>query len=396
MMTQRLSAIPAFADCWGCGKPNRIHSLDRVMVTFTFAPDVLYVLANNYACTPSRASMTHNAAFAPMAATNSGSGFRYSFGTGDAQMSGPIPAGRYRMHCPVSMTDNFLVVERDASPTDTPLEVPYRISEMVVTSGSDPRRTLRVEHGRVHFDIFPDTRSFFVLWIQEDIEEDELMFLPLEERSPYTPATALLLHPSFALFRDQLVPGGGAALEVAEAYLVFTDIVGSTDLYDHLGDGDALGIVHIYFEVLFKAFAARGRIVKTIGDAVMASFPTGEAAVRAAAEGLRAVNARCTNPVTGRPLQIRVGVHRGSAIVVPVNGVNDYFGQTVNIAARVQGEAQPSQVLISGAVLDGVGAREAFKELAEAPDFVDSAVQTFQPRGVTRALSVRGLTLVDS
>lgn len=396
MVTERLSALPAFADCWGCGKPNRIHSLDRVMVTFTFAPDVLYLLANNYACTPSRNSMGHNAAFAPMAATNSGSGFRYSFGTGETEMSGPIPKGRYRMHCPVSMTDNFLVVERDASPDDAPLALPYRISEMVVTSSGQPRKTLHVEHGRLHFDIFPDTRSFFVLWIQEDQDEEQLMHLPEDERAPYTAATALLLHPSFAMFRDQLVPGGSAVLEVAEAYLVFTDIVGSTDLYDHLGDGDALGIVHTYFEALFEAFAARGRIVKTIGDAVMASFPTGEAAVRAAAEGLRAVHARCTNPVTGQPLQIRVGVHRGSAIVVPVNGINDYFGQTVNIAARVQSEAKASQVLVTEAVLDGVGARQAFAEIAEQTDFTASAFQTFQPRGVARAVSVRGLNLASS
>lgn len=395
-VTEQLSSLPASADCWGCGMPNRLHTLDKVMVTFTFAPDVLYVLANNYACTPSSESMGHNVAFAPMAATNTGSGFRYSFGTGETELRGPLPAGRYRMHCPVSMTDNFLVVKRDATDTDEPLPVPYHISEMVVSSGTQPRKTMTVEHGRIHFDIFPDTRSFFVLWIQEDLDEETLLHLPEDERAPYTPATRLLVHPSFAMFRDQLVPGGSAVLEVAESYLVFTDIVGSTNMYANLGDGNALALVHTYFEALFGAFAARGRIVKTIGDAVMASFPTGEDALLAAAEGLRAVQAQCTDPVTGGPLQIRLGVHRGPSIVVPVNGINDYFGQTVNVAARVESAASPSQVLVSDAVLRGEGARAAFEALAASPEFEASDFETFQPRGVDRALTVRGLTLVAS
>lgn len=396
MVANSLGALPASADCWGCGKPNRVHSLDKVMVTFTFAPDVLYVLANNYACTPSKDSMSHNAAFAPLAATNSGSGFRYSFGTGDKQLRGPLAAGRYRMHCPVSMTDNFLVVEREASDSDPPLEVPYAISEMVVSSSSDARKTMTVEHGRLHFDIFPDTRSFFVLWIQEDLDEELLLHLPDEERAAYTAASAVMHHPSFAMFQDQLVPGGGQLLDISAVYLVFTDIVGSTNLYASLGDGNALGVVHSYFEALFGAFAARGRIVKTIGDAVMASFPTGEAALRAATEGLEAVQDSCINPATGEPLQIRLGVHRGPAIVVPVNGINDYFGQTVNIAARIESAAAPSQCLVSENVLRGTSARVAFEELSRAPQFTASDIETFQPRGVDRSLAVRGLTLATS
>ena len=140
LVTDTLSSLQREADCGGCGQHNELHSLDKVMVTFTFASDVLYVLANNYACTPSSRSMGYNAAFAPMAATNSGSGFRYSFGTGEGQLRAALPAGRYRMHCPVSMTDNFLVVQRDAVETDEALEVPYSIAEMVVTSGTQPRK----------------------------------------------------------------------------------------------------------------------------------------------------------------------------------------------------------------------------------------------------------------
>ena len=391
LVTETLSALPGDADCWGCGKKNSLHSLDKIMVTFTFAPDVLYVLANNYACTPSQKSMGFNAAFAPMAATNSGSGFRYSMGTGEGELRGPLAPGRYRMHCPVSMTDNFLVVERQATENDAALEVPYHISKMVVTSGTQERNTLHIEHGRVHFDIYPDTNSFFVLWIQEDLDEDTLLHLPQEERADYTSATSVMHHPTFSLFQDQLVPGGNTVLDIANVYLVFTDIVGSTDLYAYQGDGQALQVVHTYFQALFSAFSHRGRIVKTIGDAVMAAFPSAEIAVRAAAEGLKRVQEQCVNPHTNAPLQIRLGVHTGSALAVPVNGVNDYFGQTVNIAARVESAAEASQCLFSESILQDLDAKNAFDELAQSKYFQKAEARTFQPKGVHQEIVVHGL-----
>ena len=55
--------------------------------------------------------MSLNACFIPMLGTNSGSGFQYTFGCGDKPMGDHIPAGRYRVHCPVSMTDHYLLVD---------------------------------------------------------------------------------------------------------------------------------------------------------------------------------------------------------------------------------------------------------------------------------------------
>ena len=393
LIEDQLGNLPGTGDCWSCGAPNNIHSLDKIMATFTLAPDVLYVLANNYACTPSEESMTHNQCFAPMAATNSGSGFRYSFGAGDAAVRDVLPAGRYRMHCPVSMTDHFLVVERDAGETDAPVEVDYRISEWVVEDPALARKTLTVPHGRLHINLFPDTHSFFVLWLQDALDEEILLRLPAEERQPYTSATALLHHPTFRLFRDQVVPGGTQRLELAETNLLFLDIVGSTDLYAHLGDGEALKLVRSYFEAIFAVVGSQGRIVKTIGDAVMAAFPTPETALRCAAAAMRAVAERCTNPETGRPLEVRVGLHRGPALVVPLNGINDFFGQTVNITARVESSAEPSELLITEAVLADPAASTAFAALTADPAFEAGTSRTLTLKGVAKAQQVRSLHL---
>ena len=77
-----------------------------------------------------------------------------------------LKAGKYRMHCPVALTENYLVVERDATEQDEPVVLPVHVSDLVYHEGAR-HKTLRVPHGKVHLDIFTDTQSFFVCWIQK-------------------------------------------------------------------------------------------------------------------------------------------------------------------------------------------------------------------------------------
>ena len=392
LITELLNEIPSHAHCGGCQHENHINSLDHIMVTFTFSPDILYVLANNYACKPSSLSMKHNACFLPMLATHNGSGFRYSFGCGADPIQDAIPHGTYRVHCPVSKTDNYLIVKRDAEEGDEPITLPLLISELVVTDPAAERARVVVPHGKLHIDLFPDTRSFFVLWVQEDLEEDTLLCLPSAEREPFTSAAYVLNHSAFHLFKDQVVPYGARALEIQDVILVFTDIVGSTDLYAELGDGEALHLVREHFKVLFNAFAVRGRIVKTIGDAVMASFSSGRVAIEAVAEAFETLARECVHPISQARLELRIGVHRGSTIVIPVNGINDYFGQTVNIAARVQSAAGSSQCYVSEAVLRDQGAQEAFDRLIAQSCYAETEVSPLHLKGVQEQVKVRALS----
>ena len=392
LITELLSDIPGEAHCGGCQQENQISSLDHIMVTFTLSSEILYVLANNYACKPSALSMKANACFLPMLATHNGSGFRYSFGCGDTPMRGAFPKGTYRMHCPVSMTDNYLTITRDATEDDEPVTLPYLISELVVTDPSTNRKHLTVPHGKLHIDLFPDTQSFFVLWIQEDLDEEVLMSLPEAERDPYTSAAQVINHPAFHLFKSQIVPYGARALELQDVVLVFTDIVGSTDLYAQLGDGEALRLVREHFKVIFNAFAVRGRIVKTIGDAVMASFSSGSLALEAVAEALDVIANTCIHPVTETSLELRIGIHRGPTIAIPVNGINDYFGQTVNIAARVQSAARASECFISEHIFKDSKALATFEEIIKRPLYTEKVSgPPLDFKGVKEPVKVRVL-----
>lgn len=147
------------------------------------------------------------------------------------------------------------------------------------------------------------------------------------------------------LFRFETVPTT-EGIDVKDLTLLFTDLKGSTALYDRSGDLKAYYLVRQHFETLGRVIADHsGAIVKTIGDAVMASFMNPVDAVKAATEVLHEIDA--FNDTIVEDIELKIGIHRGPAIVVSLNDRLDYFGQTVNIAARIQDLAKPGEVLLS-------------------------------------------------
>ncbi|HEY4106468.1 MAG TPA: DUF5939 domain-containing protein [Polyangiaceae bacterium] len=145
----------------------------------------------------------------------------------------------------------------------------------------------------------------------------------------------------------------GVTLRVARVALLFTDLTDSTALYHNVGDAKAFKVVQEHFDVLSAIIAEhRGTIVKTIGDAVMAAFVEERDALSAAFAMHRAFPAfRAGNEDAARTF-LKVGVYAGPCYVVTANGILDYFGQTVNVAARLQGASGAGEVIIDGLFAD--------------------------------------------
>jgi len=140
----------------------------------------------------------------------------------------------------------------------------------------------------------------------------------------------------------------GEEFSVGSQVVVFTDLRGSTKLYREIGDAVAFGRVLNHFDILKEAIAAEsGAVVKTIGDAVMAVFRRPVAALRA----LLHAQQKLAAPAAGQqPLHLKAGVHYGPCIAVTLNDRLDYFGSTINIAARLEGQSSGSDVIISAPV----------------------------------------------
>jgi class 3 adenylate cyclase len=149
------------------------------------------------------------------------------------------------------------------------------------------------------------------------------------------------------LFGDQVL-SSRERLQISSVTVVFTDIAGSTRMYEEIGDPLAYNLVRDHFEIIQRVFESHGaRLLKTIGDAVMASFLSNRDALRAADEAHHQLDDYNQHVPVEHQIRLRFGMHRGPAILVNLNGQMDYFGRTVNPAARVQSVARSDELSVS-------------------------------------------------
>jgi class 3 adenylate cyclase len=185
------------------------------------------------------------------------------------------------------------------------------------------------------------------------------------------------------LFPSETVMSAGG-LAVKRVAVLFTDIKGSTALYDRIGDMKAFNLVRQHFGVLRDVIAANhGALVKTIGDAVMASFHEPLDAIRAALDMLLQI--RRFNDSAGQELiTLKIGAHVGECLAVTLNERLDYFGRTVNLAARVQGLAAENEIYLSDEMYRLPGAADLLAAIQCDPQIV-------RVKGIQREIAVHVL-----
>ncbi|TIS03564.1 MAG: adenylate/guanylate cyclase domain-containing protein, partial [Mesorhizobium sp.] len=210
-------------------------------------------------------------------------------------------------------------------------------------------QTLEMQPGplRISLENRTDTRVLPTVFIAGQELHDLL-----GKRRPFLTAKRLLTNQTFRdLYRTDTLDIN-QRLKITSLTFLFTDLRGSTELYERVGDLSAFDLVRVHFQVLHEIVASEaGAVVKTIGDAVMATFATPDRAIAAALRMRDAM--RALNEKSGREdLLLKIGVHAGPCIAVSMNERQDYFGQTVNIASRVQNLANAQAIFATRAVVD--------------------------------------------
>jgi class 3 adenylate cyclase len=172
------------------------------------------------------------------------------------------------------------------------------------------------------------------------------------KRRPFLTAKRLLSNQTFRdLYRADTLDVD-QRLKITSLTFLFTDLRGSTELYERVGDLVAFDLVRAHFQVLHEIVVAEsGAVVKTIGDAVMATFPTPDRAISAALK-MRDAMQDLNDKRGSEDLLLKIGVHEGPCIAVMLNERQDYFGQTVNIASRVQHLATSREILTTAQVIE--------------------------------------------
>jgi class 3 adenylate cyclase len=181
---------------------------------------------------------------------------------------------------------------------------------------------------------------------------------------PFLSGAQLLSNQTFLdLFESETIVAA-EGLAVKRLALLFTDIQGSTALYDRIGDMKAFDLVRLHFGYLRDSISSNsGALVKTIGDAVMASFHDPLDALRAAMD-MQAQIGRFNAEAGDELIGLKVGVHVGTCLAVTLNGRLDYFGQAVNIAARVQALSDADEIYLTDEMLSVDGAEDLLVDFA--------------------------------
>ena len=224
--------------------------------------------------------------------------------------------------------------------------------------------TIRPGPLRLSIENHTDRRTLPGVWIANDALHNLLGL-----RKSFLTAKRLLSHQTFRDFYRTGMLGVDQRLKITSLTFMFTDLKGSTQLYDRVGDLAAFELVLAHFRVLEQIVAERaGAVVKTIGDSVMATFSTPQDAISAALdmrEAMRRFNAE--HGGVQDELLLKIGLHEGSCLAVTLNDRQDYFGQTVNVAARVHALVENQEIIATDRIVEDSRARRVLDECKIEP-----------------------------
>jgi class 3 adenylate cyclase len=250
----------------------------------------------------------------------------------------------------------------------------------IVNRAQQPTGTLEMRPGplRISVENRTDRRVLPTIFVAGDRLHDMMT-----KRRPFLTAKRLLSNQTFRDMYHADTLDVNQRLKITSLTFLFTDLKGSTELYERVGDLVAFDMVRAHFRVLNEIVAGEaGAVVKTIGDAVMATFPTSDRAVAAALrmrQAMRQLNAERG----GEDLLLKIGIHEGPCLAVTLNERQDYFGSTVNIAARVQGLASSQTILATGSVVQNPEAAALLQASGLMPTSQDRAL-----RGIAEKLPI--------
>jgi class 3 adenylate cyclase len=310
----QLSSLPTSGQCDACGIAFGTDSPDAVEITFHAHPSIRPIERGIY-CSAEPVHKPHIHA-------------QQTVQPGErTAITLPVRPGKYRMRVRGDMRGAWLEVADGAPDT-----LSWSSQDLPDPARLAPGGTLELVNAG-------DKPCTFVV--------ETAVWLELALR----PGRLLSFQEFRDLFSDEYL-GSGVQLAVGEQTILFTDLVGSTAMYAERGDPAAFVEVKKHFDAVFAIIAKhRGAVVKTIGDAVMGAFNEPLDALKAA----RAINDAFPPGRGPNSLKLRASLNSGTCIAVRLNSAIDYFGHTVNLAAKLQSLAEAWQIAMSETTAAALG-----------------------------------------
>ena len=313
------------SNCKMCDVDFDVDALTRIEVTFSLHRSIEDVDATAFCLPPPVLCSKINIAVPP----------------GDTVSGTDIieDPGVYRFFCPITLAKGILTVSGERT---------NEVQEFCVRqlpSLNYAETAFVARPGPVRFRLVNNCDKVSGIFIIPDALPDEL---PLEALPSRLTGLETIHYAEYRkLFGDQAL-AESEHLQISSVTLLFTDIAGSTAMYEKMGNAAAYTAVRDHFEILFHFIEAHeGFVIKTIGDSVMASFRANNDALACTLDAQREFDALNEERDDASRISVKFGIHRGPAILVNLNGRIDYFGSTVNRAARIQDMAAPNEIVFS-------------------------------------------------
>ncbi len=318
-----LHSMKSKSRCIMCDKEFQPDFAERVEVSFSMHPEIEEIDIPPF-CPPPESIKVY---------AETGAEFGQS-GETDATLS----SGIYRYFCPITNAKGVLTVSGEESQEPQEMIIHQKENAYEETSFS-------LRPGRIRIEIINQkVPASGVFVIDENLSE----MIPFEKLSSRLTGLELIHIPEFQeLFGDEIL-SDREGLTISSVTILFTDITGSTKMYEELGDIKAYNIVRDHFDILAHCIEEEGgTVIKTIGDAVMASFMTPEKAVNSVFAAVRQFQKYNEPKSLREQIYLKIGIHSGPAILVTLNDRTDYFGTTVNTAARIQSMSEDNLFCVS-------------------------------------------------
>jgi class 3 adenylate cyclase len=317
--------VPGVSSCGPCGIDFKTDAENAIEITFNVHPSIRTVPRLFY-CAAEPSTKLHIKLAQRVAAESKRS------------VELALPRGTYRLRVGSDRRGAIVRVEDDAADGEgTPVAWTPSFADEI----RDARSPLLLE-----LDNPTDAEQTFI------VEDTRWQADALQ------PARLFTFQSFLDLFSKEYI-AADIQLAVGQQTIVFTDMVGSTVFYSTRGDPDAFMEVKRHFAEIYEEVRRHdGAVVKTIGDAAMAAFAHPLDGLRAAA----AIQKRFHDARTDTSIRLHASLHVGPCIAVNLNSGIDYFGNTVNVAAKLQALSDAGQVALSKPVLDAAGVADWIRE----------------------------------
>jgi hypothetical protein len=376
-VVDHIDRLTATTECVLCHHLNKTAFLEHVKVLFTFHPDIFYAPMLHSQCKISKFAKPQTRLLRFIPAVDPPTSFVVTLGAPDGDVAA-LPAGCYRMRCPINGTDNTLLVASDAVESD---EV-HHVDIPVIRLRHRRNTEIQIPHGKLSLNITPDSRSMFALWIMAEQPAGALEHVPRGEAAPFLSLATLICHSAY-----QHLPANNERRPMPPMVMKHVTIVATSfgDPPRGCSDWEAYQWGKTQYDAVSRPYRRHGRVLQSSSEGVVAAFANAEHVLPCVIEALTRYAASSAQAIPG----LRTTIDASSAHLAFRQGAWEFDESSISGATRLLQAAKDAEIIVSAGAMDDPRFAQAAARLVSSDGATEEHSECYALRCVTRSELVR-------